>query len=74
MKRSMMIVMKTIISDKCRNAYLHKELREHMLTVGDITDEEKNDLYEWVASSNSSYDNPCYYSDDRGNPNYTVDQ
>ena len=56
------------ICDKFNKAYIRKELREYMLTVGDITDDEKDDLYEWVKSGNSVYDNPCYYSDDRGNP------
>jgi len=54
--------------DKGNKAHLRNELREYLLTVGDITDDEKNNLYEWVASGNSVYDNPHYYSDDRGNP------
>ena len=63
-----MIKMKINISDKCKKAYLRKELREYILTVGYITDDEKKGLYEWVASGNSVYDNPYYYSDERGNP------
>ena len=56
------------ICGKCNEACLRKELREYMSAIGDITDDEKNNLYEWVASGNSAYDNPYYYSDDRGNP------
>jgi hypothetical protein len=40
----------------------------YMLTIGDLTDEERDDLYKWVESGNSAYDNPHYYSDERGNP------
>jgi hypothetical protein len=47
---------------------LRKELREYMLSVDDLTDDERKGLYEWAEDGNSVYDNPWYYSDDRGNP------
>ena len=60
--------MKLTICDKCKKAYLRKELKEYIMTVSDITDDEWDNLRKWVASGNSAYDNPCYYSDDRGCP------
>ena len=61
-------MLKTAIYDKSTKTFLLKELREYMRTVGGMTEDEKNDLHEWVASGNSAYDNPYYYSDDRGQP------
>ena len=61
-------MMKTTTYVKGQKAFLRKELREYMLTFGDMTQDEKNDLHEWVASGNSVYANPYCYSDDRGYP------
>ena len=47
---------------------LLKELKEYTATIEDLTDEELNDLCEWVADGNSVYDNPCYISEDNGKP------
>jgi len=40
----------------------------YLLTFGDITEDEKRDLREWVAAGNSVYDNPCHYCDEKGSP------
>jgi len=40
----------------------------YLLTVGDITDDEKRDLREWVASGKSVYDNPHSLYNDSGCP------
>jgi len=47
---------------------LRKELKEYEAKIGDISDEERKDLREWVAGGNSVYDNPYYLSDEKGNP------
>jgi len=60
------IILKT--NDKSINDSLRLELKEYMRKVGDITEDEKKDLHEWVSAGNSVYDNPCLYSDDRGDP------
>jgi hypothetical protein len=39
-----------------------------LLTVNDVTEEEKRDLIEWVAAGNSVYDNPYSLYDDSGCP------
>ena len=59
-------MMKTATYVKGQKAFLRKELREYMLTFGDMTEDEKNDLHEWVASGNSVYTNPYCYCDDSG--------
>jgi hypothetical protein len=38
----------------------------YLLTVHDVTEEEKRDLMEWVATGNSAYDNPYSLYDDSG--------
>jgi len=60
--------MATINLDKAARSLLRKEMNTYMQNIGDMTVDEKNDLYEWVASGNSVYDNPFCYSDERGNP------
>jgi hypothetical protein len=40
----------------------------YLLTVGDITEDERRDLLEWVAAGKSVYDNPCLIYDDSGRP------
>ena len=47
---------------------LRKELKEYAAAIEDLTDEELNELREWVSQGNSVYDNPCYMSEDNGKP------
>jgi len=48
--------------------YLQRTLEEYMASLGSLTDEEKQELYEWVASGKSVHDNPYFFSDERGFP------
>jgi hypothetical protein len=57
-----------ICCGECKFDCPRKELTEYLLDIGDITDAEMNDLLVWVESGNSAYDNPWYYSDERGRP------
>jgi len=41
-------------------------LETYLLTIGDITEDEKHDLLQWVAAGNSVYDNPYLIYDDSG--------
>jgi len=61
-------MIKTATYDKSLKAFLHKELKGYVRSAGCMTEGEKNGLHEWVASGNSVYDNPYYYSDDCGQP------
>jgi hypothetical protein len=40
----------------------------YLLTINDVTENEKHDLNKWVADGNSVYDNPCLYCDTNGSP------
>jgi hypothetical protein len=40
----------------------------YLLTVNGITEDEKHDLWEWVAAGNSVYDNPYSLFNDSGCP------
>ena len=40
----------------------------YLLSVGNITDDEKRELREWVALGNSVYDNPYSLCDESGRP------
>jgi len=51
-----------------KGEYLRGSLEEYMASIGSLTDEEKQELSEWVASGNSVYDNPHFFSDERGFP------
>jgi hypothetical protein len=48
--------------------YLRKEMEEYLLPLGDITEDEKSELYDWVASGCSAYENPYLISDGFGEP------
>jgi len=61
-------MMSTTKVDKSIKAFLRKELREYMGTIGHITADEKKDLLEWVEDGNSVYSNPAIISDDNGCP------
>ena len=61
-------MMKTAASEKDRKVFLRKELKEYMQNTVGMTKSEINELREWVASGNSVYDNPYFYSDDSGWP------
>ena len=43
-------------------------LEEYIAAVSPLTDEEKMELHKWVASGNSVYENPHFFSDERGWP------
>jgi hypothetical protein len=43
-------------------------LDTYLLTIGDITESEMEDLHEWVAAGRSVYDNPCFIYDESGRP------
>ena len=50
-----------------------KRLQDHvvetyLLTVVGITEEERDDLEEWVAGGNSVYENPYLFCDESGRP------
>jgi len=47
---------------------LRKELKEYEATIGVLSDEERNDLHEWVANGNSVHDNPGAVSGENGLP------
>ena len=47
---------------------LKKELREYLETIGDISEDERSGLLEWVGSGNSVYDNPGCLCDEGGRP------
>jgi len=40
----------------------------YLLTIGDITEDEKRDLIEWLERGYSVYSNPYLLSDERGQP------
>lgn len=40
----------------------------YLLTVGGITEEERDDLEEWAAGGNSVYENPYLFCDESGRP------
>ena len=40
----------------------------YVQTFDDITDDEMNQLYEWVARGHSVFNNPCFIYDDKGLP------
>ena len=40
----------------------------YLTTIDGVTEEERNDLYEWVAGGDSVYDNPCSIYDESGQP------
>jgi hypothetical protein len=48
--------------------YLRSDLKKYMLTIGELTPEEKKDLLKWVAAGNSVYDNPCSLYCEKGYP------
>ena len=47
---------------------LRRELKEYEQTFTDLTDEERNELHEWVTDGNSVYDNPYLIVYDGGRP------
>jgi len=54
--------------DEEKSECLQRTLEEYMASIGSLTDEEKQELYEWVASGKSVYDNPNFFSDENGFP------
>jgi hypothetical protein len=46
---------------------LQEQIMEtYLQSVDDVTEDERNDLLEWVAAGKSIYDNPCFIYDDSG--------
>ena len=50
------------------NQLQHQIVDTYLLTVKDVTEEEKRDLNEWIARGYSVYDNPYLISDGTGSP------
>ena len=54
---------------KIKIRQLQSQIMEtYLLTIGDITEDEMEDLREWVAAGKSVYDNPCLICDESGRP------
>ena len=60
-------MMNTKTLSKTAKAYLRKELREYMLSIGKLTAEEKKELRSWGANGNSVNTNPYQLYDESGN-------
>ena len=45
-----------------------KIVETYLSTVDDVTDDEMQDLLEWVSAGRSVYDNPCLIHDESGRP------
>jgi hypothetical protein len=45
--------------EKERKRYLKRELKEYE-AITDMTEEERQELYQWVSEGHSVYDNPWY--------------
>jgi len=56
------------MTDKAFKALLRAEMEEYMITIGELTATEKQDLRRWVADGNSVHDNPCSLYDEDGHP------
>lgn len=54
--------------DKNQKDFLRRELKEYKGTIGVMTEDEKKELYEWVAAGNSVHDNPYYIYGEDGHP------
>ena len=50
--------MKTAKFDREYKAMLRRDLQDYLARIGPLTKDEKKELYEWVASGHSVYDNP----------------
>ena len=56
------------VPDKYIRDMLRSQLKEYELTIGDMTDEERIHLHEWVSAGNSVYENPHLLYEENGNP------
>jgi len=45
-----------------------KVVETYLSTVNDVTEDEMQDLLEWIAAGRSVYDNPCLIYDESGRP------
>jgi len=53
-------------TEKDRKDMLRKELKQYIVTFGEMTPEELNEVHRWVKKGNSVHDNPCYLADEDG--------
>jgi hypothetical protein len=49
-------------------ALLNSELNDYLELIGDITENEKKELKEWVADGNSVHNNPFLLYEESGSP------
>ena len=54
--------------DKDRKYFLRRQLKEYEATIGTLTEDERKELHEWVATGNSVHDNPYYIYGEDGYP------
>jgi len=59
---------KTRTLDKSRKDFLHRQLKEYEAEIGIMTEDERKELHEWVATGNSVHDNPYYIYGEDGHP------
>ncbi len=64
----MIMTMKKEYTAKEIKAFVRQEYREYLRTIGELTDEEKKDLREWVADGNSVQENPYLLYGENGWP------
>jgi len=60
--------LKTKKLQKELKAIRYKELKQYLAVIGHLTEDEKNELREWVADGNSVYENPYMIFDESGCP------
>jgi hypothetical protein len=51
---------------KPSNSYLPREMRNYLVTVPDVTEQELSALTAWVQQGNSPYSNPSHIADEQG--------
>jgi hypothetical protein len=56
------------VPDKYIGDMLRSQLKEYELAIGDMTEEERTDLREWVSAGNSVYCNPHLLYEESGSP------
>ena len=54
--------------DKNRKDSLRRQLKEYEATIGTLTEDERKELREWVATGNSVHDNPYSIYGEDGYP------
>ena len=51
---------------KPSKSYLRREMRNYLVTVPDVTEQELSALTAWVQQGNSPYSNPSHIADEQG--------